>query len=120
MTDIIEGARGALTLVGGGVLGSQLANSTSNLIAETMSEPLPPWIQWLVGPLGALIGLSFALKWIADKLAKAEAKIDKREDERDEDRKKLIEVLSENSTVIREVKEVCREVTGAISNCSKK
>lgn len=81
------------------------------LIANATSPEMPQWMGWLLGPLGALIGMIFAVWWLAGRLNKAEEKADKREDERDSDRKTLISVVEQNSAVIREVKEAISKIS---------
>ena len=117
MTAHLDAAVAAITTFGSALLGSQVARSAGHFMAETANYPMPEWLQWVIGPAGALVGLVIALKWMAGRLNKAEEKIDRREEERDEDRKRLIEVLAENSNVIKEAKEAYREVVGAISKC---
>lgn len=75
------------------------------------SPDMPEWMKWILGPLGALVGMIFAVWWLSNRLNKAEAKADKREDERDVDRKTLITVLEQNSSVLRDVKTVMERTT---------
>lgn len=76
---------------------------------QVAPSELPPWMQWLLGPLGALVGMLFAIWWLSQRLNKAEVKADAREVERDQDRKALIIVLEQNSSVLRDVKTVMED-----------
>ena len=115
MTAILEVSTIVVSASISAFLGSRLFRAGSSVVAEVAQVPLPDWVQWVVGPAGALVGLVLALRWLANRLNKAEEKIDRRENERDEDRKRLIEVLSENSRVISENSRVSAEVISILS-----
>lgn len=115
MTALLETSTIVISATISAFLGSKMFRAGSTMVADIAQVPLPDWVQWVVGPAGALVGLILALRWLANRLNKAEEKIDRRENERDEDRKRLIEVLSENSRVISENSRVSAEVIGILS-----
>lgn len=116
MTPLLETSTTAVSATMSAILGAQVFKGASHFLADTAQIPMPEWVQWLVGPVGALVGLVLALRWMAGRLNKAEEKIDRRENERDDDRKRLIEVLSENSRVISENSRVSAEVISILKN----
>lgn len=71
------------------------------LLADAVA--MPDWLSMLLGPLGALVGLIIAIKWLAGRLDKSEEKYDEREKERDDDRKTLILLVEQNGQVLKEV-----------------
>lgn len=85
-----------------------LGSKAANFIGQ-MAPGMPEWAHMLLGPLGALVGLLFAVVWLAKRLKEVEAKNDVREERRQQDRVKLIEVLTLNTETIREAKDTIRE-----------
>ncbi len=113
MTPQFEAIAATLVAAAGTFLGSKVLP----LIANAAATEMPEWMKWLLGPLGALIGMIVAVWWLSARLNKAEAKADKRDDERDADRKTLILTLEQNrvslesnSNFTREATDVMREV----------
>lgn len=102
MTHQLETITAGISTFASAVLGSQIFSA----LADAAPDQMPGWMKWLLGPLGALVGMILAIYWLSRRLDKAEIKADVREQERDNDRKTLITALVENSQVIREVKEV--------------
>jgi len=92
------------------VTSSAMGAKSFRLIAEVTSAPMPEWMTWLVGPLGALVGLIIALKWMSARLDKAEAKADAKEAARDldsrADRERIIVALERSTVVMEGVKNV--------------
>jgi hypothetical protein len=103
MTSQIETIYAGIATAVSAVIGSKVMTITA---IQVSPNELPPWMQWLLGPLGALVGMLFAIWWLSQRLNKAEEKADARELERDQDRKALIIVLEQNSSVLRDVKTV--------------
>lgn len=107
MTDQLSTVAAGVSAIASSILGAKVLP----LLAQIPNAPpMPQWMTWLLGPLGALIGMIFAVWWLAGRLNRAEAKADKREEERDADRKTLIQVVEQNSTVIREVTEAINKI----------
>ena len=102
MTSQIDTVAAGLATSVSAFLGAQVLP----LIADASPTDLPQWMQWLLGPLGALAGMIVAIWWLSQRLNQAEKKADNREAERDQDRKALIIVLEQNSSVLRDVKTV--------------
>lgn len=109
MTSQLATVAGGISTMAAGMAGSKLLP----LIADAVTDPLPVWMQYLLGPLGALAGMIVAIWWLSQRLNKAEAKAEKREDERDADRKILITALDQNSTALREVSSVISRCKGS-------
>jgi len=106
MTDQLSTAAAGVSAIASSIFGAKLLP----LLAQTTNAPMPQWMTWLLGPLGALIGMIFAVWWLAGRLNRAELKADKREEERDADRKNLIQIVEQNSMVIKEVTEVIGKI----------
>jgi flagellar biogenesis protein FliO len=108
MTTIIDNITAGLSAVASAVLGSQFLP----ILGEATAPEMPQWMQWLMGPLGALVGMVLAIWWLSNRLTKAETKADNREDERDADRKAMISIVEQNSVVLRDVKDVIAKCKG--------
>jgi len=72
-----------------GLLGSFCAcmfafggNKLGMAIAEAGSEAFPDWSRYLLGPLGALVGMVFAVRWLAVRLKQVEDQARKDQEER--------------------------------------
>lgn len=103
MTNEIATITGGIMTIPASFLGAKVLGSVGEA-AE--ASGMPDWMRYLLGPMGALIGMIFALWWLAQRLSKAEEKADKREDVRDQERERLIVVIEQNSSVLREVSDV--------------
>lgn len=114
MTSHIDSAVAVISTTGSALLGSQVAQSASSILADATAVPTPDWMQWLIGPAGALVGLVVALRWMAGRLNKADERLQAREDERDEDRKRLIEVLLDSTTTAKNTQEFINQTRQAI------
>lgn len=92
------------------VAASAMGSKTARMIADVTNAPMPDWMTWLVGPLGALVGLIIALKWMSARLDKAEQKADQKEQARDkeqrEERDRLIVALERSTVAMDSVKSV--------------
>jgi len=106
MTDQLSTTAAGVSAIASSILGSKVLP----LLAQVSNAPMPQWMAWLLGPLGALIGMIFAVWWLAGRLNRAELKADQREAERDADRKTLITVVEQNSAVIRQVTDTINEI----------
>lgn len=109
MTDHLATTAAAVAILGSSTLGAKVGAS----VATATGTEAPAWMGIFLGPLGALVGMIFAVWWLAGRLNRAEEKADKREEERDLDRKTLITVVEQNSAVIKEVKEVIGKCRGS-------
>lgn len=94
------------------------------LIANVANSAMPEWMQWALGPFGALIGVVIALRWMAVRLATSEAREEHRKQERDADRKSmqetLIALVKETNSVTTSAVEVMRAVNTTLEGCHKK
>ena len=95
------------------VFGSKIGN----YVAET--APTPSWLTPLLGPLGALTGTLLAIKWLLDRLDKAETKAEARDAERDKNLALIATMTLQNQAVIQQNSEVLIDVKNAISQLHK-
>ena len=102
MTVQLSAAAAGISTFAASLLGSKILP----YLADVSQAEMPQWMTWMLGPLGALIGMIFAVWWLAGRLNRAEIKADARESARDADRVAVLTALIENTAVIREVKEV--------------
>ena len=105
MTSTIDVTLSGIAAITAGIFGSRLMVATTEVVSEVANSPAPPWINALMGPFGALVGLGLGLVWMNKRLNRAEEKNDKRDEERDEDRKALITVVQQNSHILEDVKD---------------
>lgn len=102
----IETAASGFIAVSASLLGSK----TTRMLADVTNAPMPDWMTWLVGPLGALVGLAIALRWMSARLdrteAKAEAKELARDKESKDERDRLIVALERSTVAMDGVKSV--------------
>ena len=133
MTDPIEFfAAGTSTLLGG-FAGSKVALAVADALAVT--EPMPQWMEYLLGPFGALVGVLIALKWMTNRLAEAQKATLEREkaaleredvmrEENKEERKEAWEAIAalqrEANTTTQAAVTVMNEVKNIISKCGGK
>lgn len=82
------------------------------LLADVTEMPMPDWLRMLLGPVGAVACLIIALRWMAQRLNRAESRFEERDKERDEDRKSLILVVEQNSQALRQVTSVIAKCKG--------
>lgn len=115
MTQHLEPAAAFITATTGAIFGSRMFA----LLADVASNEMPEWMKWLLGPLGALVGMIVAVWWLSNRLNKAEEKADKREDERDADRKTLINVLAQNSLTLESNSSVLKDVKTVMERASR-
>lgn len=71
-------ALAALVTTSAALAGYKVATVAGRLIANA-GVVMPDWMQWLLGPMGTLVALGIALKWMGGRLEKAEKKADDRE-----------------------------------------
>jgi hypothetical protein len=93
-----------LSAVAGSKVGLMIANTT----------PMPEWMQWLLGPFGALVGVLMALVWMGKRLNLAEDREEERRKEREVERSKnqdtIISLLKDSNQVTTTAVEVMRDV----------
>ena len=89
-----------------------LTSKLGTYIAQT--APMPEWIGHLLGPIGALIGTLLAIRWLLDRLDKAEGKAEQRDVERDKNISMIATMTSQNQAVIEQNSELLSEVKVAI------
>jgi hypothetical protein len=104
----------------GSTLLSAIAGSKLGLmIANAM--PMPEWMQWLLGPFGALIGVLLALVWMSKRLNAAEDREETRRKEREAERTNnqdiLIALVKDSNQVTTTATEVMRDVRETLSGC---
>lgn len=96
MTTQLNTVAAILSSVMSAILGSRVFI----FIGEVVTEELPMWIRYILGPVGALVGMLFAIRWLAGRLDKQEQKLDAKEAERDSDRKALMAILEHTNTIL--------------------
>lgn len=100
-----------LSAVAGSKLGLMIANTT----------PMPEWMQWLLGPFGALIGVLLALVWMSKRLNIAEVREEERRKEREAERAKnqetIITLLKDSNHITVTAVEVMRDVKSTLEGC---
>ena len=83
-------------------------------IAE--ATPLPDWLSPLIGPVGALTGTLIAIRWLLERLDKAEVKNEHRDEERAKNMAMIATMTLQNQAVIEQNSEVLVEVKNALKN----
>jgi len=106
----VETTLSGLAALVASLLGSKAFQAAGHLMADVTQQPMPEWATLLMGPFGGFIGLVLGLIWMAKRLNKAEAKADKRDDERDLHLKSMIQVVEQNSLILRDTKSVLEDV----------
>jgi hypothetical protein len=100
-----------LSAVAGSKVGLMIANTT----------PMPEWMQWLLGPFGALVGVLLALLWMSKRLNLAEDREEERRKEREAERSKnqdtIIMLLKDSNQVTTTAVEVLRDVKHTLEGC---
>ena len=103
-----------LTAIAGSKVGLMIANATQ----------MPEWMQWLLGPFGALIGVLLALVWMSKRLNTAEDREEERRKEREAERKNnqdiLIALVRDSNQVTTTAVEVMRDVKDTLEGCPGK
>jgi hypothetical protein len=103
------------------VSASAVGAKSARLVAEVTSAPMPEWMTWLVGPIGALAGLVLALIWMNKRLDRTEAKAEAKETARDardrEERDRLIVALEQSTVAHHQVVGVLESVQEVIGSC---
>lgn len=108
MTPHIESIAGFTATVFSAIAGAVTVPSVAEIATN---ETLPDWAKWMLGPLGALVGMIVAIKWLTNRLDKAElaaavdratavAREEKRQIERDSQMAQLIELGTRSNNVI--------------------
>jgi hypothetical protein len=104
----------------GSTLLSAIAGSKVGLMIANVT-PMPEWMQWLLGPFGALIGVVLALVWMSKRLNTAEDREEKRRLEREAERTKnqetIIALLKDSNQVTTTATEVMRDVRQTLEGC---
>jgi len=104
MTSQTETAAAAVIAIGSTMVGNSIA------IAEAIIDPLPYWVQPLMGPAGTVLCLVIALRWLTGRLDRNERKFDEMDSERRADRERMLELMGHNIEAI-------REMTRIVSGC---
>lgn len=113
MTQHLDSIAGFVSTVTAAIVGAVSMPAVAQIAT---GESLPPWATWVLGPLGALVGMMFAIRWLTARLDKQEQKFDAREAERDADRKTLIGVLAQNSLTLEQNSTIMREVKDVLTD----
>lgn len=93
-------------------LSAAVLGKAGNFVAET--TPLPDWLAPLIGPVGALTGTLIAIRWLLERLDKAEVKNDLRDEERAKNMASIATMTMQNQTVIEQNSNVLLEVKEAL------
>ena len=116
----IETAVTAVTAVTGTMFGSQVGTTIGAVTADVSATPLPEWFQLMIGPVGAVVGLIVALRWMTHRLDLQEKKYESREEERDNDRKMMIETLANSTVIMRDTRNAVENVTKIVTRCQER
>lgn len=104
-----------------GIVGGIAGSKFGHIIADA-ALPLPSWMQWALGPFGALVGVLLALVWMVKRLNHLEEREESRRQEREVDRKMtqetLISLVKDTNTVAAAATEVMREVKTTVEKFS--
>ena len=111
MTHHLESIAGFTSTIVAAIFGAVTVPSLAEIVTN---DGLPEWAKWLLGPLGALIGMIIAIKWLTARLDKAEARETARQTERDEQLKTLVTLGVNSNTVISQNSEVMESVKTAL------
>jgi hypothetical protein len=93
-------------------LSAAALGKAGGFIAEAAA--LPDWLTPLIGPVGALTGMIIAIRWLLERLDKAEVKSDQRDEERAKNMAMIATMTLQNQTVIEQNSEVLVEVKNAL------
>ena len=117
MTPHIETFAAGFSTILAGIAGSKLGT----ILANAMAGNMPEWMQWLLGPFGALIGVLLALVWMTKRLSASEAREEERRKEREADRRAtqetLITLVRDTNSVATAATEIMRDVRKTIEKC---
>lgn len=80
MTNHLEAVAGFISTITAAIFGAVTIPSLAEIAS---SDGLPDWAKWMLGPLGALIGMIIAIRWLTTRLDKAETREQARQVERD-------------------------------------
>lgn len=112
MTPHLETIAAAVSTLTSAFLGSKLFVFATEVASSGQSGPMPEWMSWLVGPLGALVGMVAAIVWLSKRLNKAEEREEERRKEREESLKTMVaanirsaDAIEQNSQILASVKE---------------
>ena len=94
-------------------LSAAVLGKAGGFVAEAAA--LPDWLAPLIGPLGALTGTLIAIRWLLERLDKAEVKNDQRDEERAKNMALIATMTLQNQTVIEQNSEVLQEVKNALN-----
>lgn len=79
-----------------------IGSSVSRAVA-TVDQSIPTWASPFIGPLGALIGAGFVVKWLANRLAKQDEESKRARDEdnrrRDEHQQTLLGLVTAQTDI---------------------
>jgi hypothetical protein len=82
------------TAIASTFFGWKTGNSIGYVVADTTAAP--SWVAIVSGPVGAIICLVFAVKWLAGRIARADAREERREEHREELLQSVI-IIAESS-----------------------
>lgn len=72
----------AVAISGAAVAGAKVSTAAAHMLADSGTVALPEWATWIVGPVGTLVALGIALKWMVGRLDASEGKAEARDKER--------------------------------------
>jgi L-lactate permease len=76
----------------------------------------PEWVAIISGPVGAIICLVFAVKWLAGRISKADAREERREERREELLQSVIIIAESSKAAIEQHSEQAQRTETALSN----
>jgi hypothetical protein len=113
MTTHLETITAAVSTLTSAFLGSKLFVLATEMASSSQAGPMPEWLGWLIGPLGALVGMVAAITWLTRRLNRAEEREEERRKEREESLKTMVaanirsaDAIEQNSQILASVKEV--------------
>lgn len=111
MTHQLESIAGFVSTIVAAIFGAVTLPSMAELATN---EQIPDWTKWLLGPLGALIGMIIAIKWLTARLNKAEEREESRREDREKSMEKLVELAVRSNLAIEQNSEVLKSVRKAL------
>lgn len=88
-------------------------SAVATFLATDAGVDLPGWVQWISGPVGALVVLAVGLWWMTKRLEASEKKADEREAKRDA----IIEKLhADHADKVESLSHATMRVTDRVSN----
>ena len=104
----ILGALGTLAMTFFGIGGVKFGNA----LAEASQGAIPDWSRYLLGPLGSLVGMIFAVRWLANRLNRVEEQARK---DQEALQKAILEQMTKYYALVEQNNRVIQDNTEAIN-----